>query len=346
MEQKPLGMENQTNLEKNLTSVMYRKPYCYTTVSWRTMLSPNQNLAIGLCYSVTIIPAVLFNSAFCYALYKTDQLKKKSRLLVFLISLSDLLSGLFIIPASVVLFTVYGNSRVCLFERLLMLCGQTNGHLSLYLLILLAIQRYFAVSPNAGVISNRFVNAALFSSNGLKLVLATAVIWSLFHGLVSIYFFGQVTSTIPNIMVMTIRAVLLILTYVLYFRLYFTMRRHQMAMAEYRGPSKHPSPVQQALIEKWFDAFSTTIFLVLVVYAISFTPVIVTDCWTGFYTFRNVYAPDLARFMYYLLHSTLFLNSSLNAAVFLYRDETSRSFLRQIFLSNKPNADTVALKAI
>ena len=328
---------------RNETFSTYQKPHCYTTVAWRTILLPNQNLAIGLSYSATVIPAVLLNSVYCCVLYKTKQLKKKAKLLVFLQSFSDFLSGLFSIPGSVVLFAVYGNTRCCSFERILMFFGQANGHLGFYLLIMIAIQRYFACKP-LGKFNNRFVRFSLFTFKGLKITVVLVIMWSIFHGLVSVYFFGHVKSTVLNIMVMVIRTLVLVLTYIIYFRLYFSIKEHQRDMAASKDDldeSYIGSPTN-----KKYSAFVKTVYLVLIAYAVSFVPILVADCWTGYFTFRNVYAPRLARFIYYLAHCTFFFNSSINTAIYLYRDEDSIAFLKKKLCTSTDIPDETPLRSI
>ena len=309
----------------NETVQRYRKPSCYTTVAWRTLLSPNQNLTIGVTMSLTVIPAIVLNSAYCYALYKTRQLRKKSKLLVFLQSVSDFFFGAISIPCSVILFTAYGNIRCCWLERLAMFLGQTNGHISLYLLITIAMQRYFAVRPRHGNSNNRLIKFVLLSFKGLAVVACIVIIWSIFNGLVSVYFFGYLNSSIPNIIVMILRSLIALLTYIIYFRLYFSIKKHQREMAGNQRHSSRSSHVK--IINKNYSSFLKTVSMVLVLNAISYFPVLVADCWTGYYTFRNIYAPRIIRFMYYIVHFTLFLNSSLNTAIFLFRDDVSRAFL-------------------
>jgi len=314
-------------VQANETTLGYRKPYCYTTVAWRTMLSSNQNIAIGITNSLTILPAIVLNSAYCYALFKTGQLKKKSKLLVFLQSTSDFFFGAISIPLSVILFTVYGNTRSCWLERIAMFIGQTNGHISLYLLMLIAMQRYFVVRPQLGSSRNRFANVVFLSFKGLKIAVLCIVSWSAFTGLVSVYFFGHLKSTILNITVMVLRSLLAIMTYIFYFRLYFSVKKHQRKMTSNRRKALETSHFET--VERKYRSCLKTVSLVLIANAISYIPVLVADCWTGYYTFRDVYAPQMVRFCYYLLHFTLFLNSSINTVIFLYRDGVSRAFLRR-----------------
>ena len=336
-------MENKiTPTHSNHTVQKYGKPTCYTTVAWRTLLTPNQNLTIGVTMSLTVIPAIVLNSAYCYALYKTRQLRKKSKLLVFLQSVSDFFFGAISIPCSVILFTAYGNIRCCWLERLAMFLGQTNGHISLYLLITIAMQRYFAVRPRHGNSNNRLVEFALLSFKGLAVVVCIVIIWSIFHGLVSVYFFGYLNSGIPNILVMILRPLIALLTYTIYFRLYFSVRKHQRDMTANLETSSRL--VHAKAIKRNYSSFLKTVSMVLIVNVLSYIPILIADCWTGYYTFRNIYAPRIIRFIYYIVHFTLFLNSSLNTAIFLFRDVDSRAFLREKLCGKRAELEEIRLE--
>ena len=319
----------------------YRKPTCYTTIAWRTMLSPNQNLIIGLTMSLAIIPAILLNSAYCYALYSTKQLKRKSKLLVFLQSASDLFFGAISIPGSVILFIAFGNIRSCWLERLVMFIGQTNGHISLYILMVIAMQRYFAVRPRLGSSNNALAKFLLLSRTGLAITIFIVVVWSTFNGLVSVYFFGYLNSTIPNIMVMVLRSFIVLLIYIIYFRLYFSIKSHQRDMTERNRSPSEISQVECCKRSRKYSSFLKTVSLVLIVNAGSYVPLVAADCWTGFYTFRNVYSPKDIRFAYYLLHFTVFLNACLNTAIYLFRDNASRAFLRKRLCNKRRRVEEI-----
>lgn len=330
-------MDNKTlHAELNETFWTYERPFCYTTVAWRTVLSANQNIAIGASYSIAILPSILLNSALSYALYKTGQLKKKSRLLVCCLSLSDLFSGLVTIPGSAVLFAVYGKTRICHFERPFLFVGQVNGHFSLYVLVLIAMQRYFAVKPRTALSHNRIVEFAFFSNKGLAVVLAFVFAWSVLHGLVTVYFFGHVKSGAPNLFMVIVRAIFLIVTLFLYFRLYYSIRQHRVSMASnHTSVLGHASSAHTLPMKRNYDTFSRTLFLVLVAFIISYIPVILTDCWTGYYTFKKMQVPNTARFCFYLSFSTLYLFSTLNTAIFLRRDKAAMSILAGLFFGKK-----------
>lgn len=336
------GNETQTN--------SLQKPSCYTTVAWRMILSPDQNLAIGVSYSFCILPTVILNAALCFALYKTKQLGKTSKFLVFLLSFSDCLSGLISVPGSVILFTLYGNTRNCWYERGLMFFGQTNGHFSLYIIMTLAIQKYFNVRPtfNKG---NSCFEGLLESKRGLNVVVLICFGWSIFHGLVSVYFFGYVTSTIPNKILMVLRSVIVIVIYIFYFRLYFSIKRY----LKKKDKSKSMQDVsattslnnQREKVKKLYNGFFRTIYFVLIAFAVSYVPVISMDTWTGYYTlFKKTAAPNLPRFLYFLSHSTLFFNCAVNAFLFLRRDEAVSKFYSKLFFGKSKRSDIELLHRV
>ena len=328
---------------------------CYTTVAWRIILSSAQLKTVAASVSVLILPTILLNFAVCIALFKTKQLKSSSRFLVFVLSVSDLIAGIFTIPLTVILFTLFGNTRSCWFERMLVFVGGVNGHFSLYIILAIAIQRYLKIkaSPKSSVILAR----AFQSKSGLRVLVFACGVWSILHGLVSVYFFGAKTNNIPNIIMMFLRTIIMLIIYVYYFRLYFTIKKHVQNRARWQQPGKQqrqqkqkqqqPHEKQQQPQQKQqqqpaqlemkarstsgpnvYDAFFKTVFLILVIFAVCYVPVLAFDVWTGYYTLiRKTAAPQLSRFLYFLAHCPMFMNSTLNAAVFLYRDKNARDYI-------------------
>ena len=325
-----------------------QKPSCYTTVAWRMILSPDQNLAIGVSYSFCILPTVILNAALCFALYKTKQLGKTSKFLVFLLSLSDCLSGIISVPGSVILFTLYGNARNCWYERGLMFFGQTNGHFSLYIIMTIAIQKYLNVRPTFKK-GNSFFGGMLESNRGLKVIVSICFCWSIFHGLVSVYFFGYVTSTIPNKILMVLRSVIVIVIYIFYFRLYFSIKRYLKKKDSCKSIEDISAATalndQRKKVKNMFSGFFRTVYFVLIAFAISYLPVILMDTWTGYYTlFKKTAAPNLPRFLYFLAHSTLFFNCAVNAFLFLRRDGEVSKFYSKLFSHKSTRRDTELLQ--
>eukprot|EP00794_Sanderia_malayensis_P017053 gene17053-18771_t len=94
--------------------------------------------------------------------------------------------------------------------------------------------------------------------------------------------------------------------------------------------------------------FFVTVLLVMISLALCYLPVVAVDLWTGYYTLIKKTpsaAPVWLRFTYYLTFFPAFLNSSLNAGIFLYRNEESRAYFKQVYahLQSMPREATIPL---
>lgn len=314
---------------------------CYTTVAWRIILSSAQLKTVAASVGVVILPTILLNFVVCIALYKTKQLKSSSRFLVFVLSVSDFFTGILTMPLTVMLFTLFGDTRSCWFERMLVFVGGVNGHMSLYIILAIAFQRYLKIKASPK--SSAILTKAFQSRSGLRILVSACGIWSILHGLVSVYFFHDNMSNIPNLIMMFLRTIVMAFIYVCYFRLYFTIKKHVQNKAQWQPEKqqkqrKQKQPQQPNQLEmkarstngpNVYDAFFKTVFLIMVIFAVCYVPVLAFDVWTGYYTLiKKTAAPQLPRFLYFLAHSPMFMNSSLNAAVFLYRDKNTRDYIK------------------
>lgn len=315
----------------NQSDISVRSQDCYSLIAWRVILTPAERKAVAASCGVLILPTMLLNYAVCIALYKTKQLKSISKLLIFVLSASDFVTGCFTIPASVILFTVFGTRRCCWLEMATVLVGQSNGQFANCIILVLALQRYMKARPNS-----RSSNALtrMLSNPGLRYTIMACGVFSLLHGLSTVFFLGFVSSSIPNIILMNVRILIMVVIYVCYFRLYFSIKKHVHNISHWQN-SRSTEISQTPASTKTEDSYSSffkTVYIILVVFAICFLPILIFDLWTGIYThFKKAPAPHLARFLYFLSHAPFFMNSSFNAAVFLYRDGLAWDFVKTKF---------------
>ena len=315
----------------NQSDISVRSQGCYSLIAWRIILTAAERTAIAASCGVLILPTMLINYAVCIALYKTRQLRSISKFLIFLLSASDFVTGCFTIPASIILFTVFGTRRCCWLEMATVLVGQTNGQFANCIILVLALQRYTKARPNS---RSSNVLARMLSNPGLRFLIAGCGLFSFLHGLTSVFFFGFVSSSIPNIILMNIRILIMVVIYVCYFRLYFSIKTHVHNISHWQNSQSTQISNKSTSIktEDSYSSFFKTVFIILVVFALCFLPILIFDLWTGIYThFMKAPAPHIARFLYFLSHAPFFMNSSFNAAVFLYRDDLTWEFVKKKF---------------
>lgn len=317
--------ESILNISSIVSSNIDDRPACYTAVAWRVYLTKEQSTVLAVSYSSTVIPTIVLNLALCFYLLRNRNWKEHSRLLIFILSLSDMLMGFVSIPGSVLLCTLFSHRRHCLIERAVVFFGQTNGHFSFYITLAIAMHRYVKNRWKVfGVY--QFLQPA-FTKSGLKIMILVLFLISCVHGVVSTYFFGLVSSSLPNIIMMVVRGVILLAIQCCYFRLYITVKRHfeetQAAIKNMPTDSKHSDERELPNIDK-ISKVNRVVLIIMVLLATSFLPATIADVWTGYYTLiKGTKAPMLPRFAFYLSFTAIFLNGALNAAVFIHQSWAS-----------------------
>eukprot|EP00794_Sanderia_malayensis_P019026 gene19026-20939_t len=329
---------NITNVEHNSNSSLSSLlSSCYTTTVWRLILTDAQRYAIAISSGLTIPSIIVVNFLLCVALVKTKQVGSPAKFLFFFLSVSDFVSGVVTIPVGMMIFTTFGRMRCCWFERLSMFVGQTNGHFSLYLILAIAAQRYVKIKHP---LKTHF----LATKRGSWLLLFACLIWSICHGVVSTYFFGFVTSKVPNIFMMIMRFLIAITIYCCYFLLYRSVKQQVAVTAKWSKSASTAGNASGELTKtnNRLPRFFKTVLLILVALLFCYFPVIVMDLWTGYYTLiKGTAAPQWIRFLYYLVHALLFLNSSLNAAIYVYRNQDCKDCIKGIFTCKTQKVKTI-----
>ena len=318
-------------ISMNSSEVFLSNLTCYTVVAWRIILTDSQLDIIAASIALLILPVIATNTFLCIALYKTRQLQGCSKILIFGLSISDCFCGIVVMPAVVTMLTVYGHKRVCWLERLAMILGQSNGHFSLYILLSLALQRLVKAKPST--VHSSFLYRLFWTKSGLTIIFITCSALALLHGLVSVYFFGFVTSNIPNIVMLITRVLITVSIYIVYFYLYFSIKRYvarSVGFLDTKSTSGGNATGRRQQLA--YNVFFKTVALIMIVFVVCYLPLIVTDALTGYYTLlKRTATPRQLRFLYYLFHSIFFMNSVINAAIFIHRDQNIRLYLKSFF---------------
>ena len=283
--------------------------HCYSALVWRVYLPRYQKLALTSCFGLTILPVVLTNLALCFGMYKSGDWKRKSKFFIFTLGISDTLFGLVTIPNNVVLMTLFGDRRSCRFETVFLFIGQTNGHVSFYMMMAIALERYLnvAISLKFGTADRSVLFARFLSSTtGHRLAISVLLLWSMLHGIVSCYFFGYTRgNNVPNYLMMAARFIVLFAIYFCYIRIYLALKKYVLNQSDHLPVNRH---------RKAFRTIAT----VLIIYTVCYVPCTAIDIWTAYYTFvLQTAAPNALRFAYYLSFVFVYLNGAINAVVFI-----------------------------
>lgn len=307
---------------------------CYSVLVWRIYLPRYQHLTIAISFSLTILPVTLANFALSYGLYKVGDWKRKSKFFIFALGISDMLCGLVTIPSNVLFVTKLSYERVCWFEITFLFVGQANGHMSFYLLMAIALERYLNVMAalKFGETFSRRLARFVSSDRGHRILFSAIVCCSLLHGLVSSYFFNHVRSNVANYLMMGVRTVILFTIYVVYFRIYFAIKKYDND--------------SQVLAINQHRATLRTVITLLIIYTVCYVPCLLTDFWTSYYSYvKKSAAPSSLRFTYYLSFTLVYLNAAINAVVLLRANKKALSYdlsiLAEAFPTKKGKRRTV-----
>ena len=319
-------MNNTTGLALNSSGgdlgIPIGRPDCYTAVAWRIYLTKKQNLILSIFYGSTVIPVVVLNSLLCYALSTLGQWKKQSRVLIFLLSVSDALMGFVSIPGTILLTTIFSHQRHCLIERLIVFFGQANGHFSFYIILAIAMQRF--VKLQWSYLDKCILTRIVLTKSGMTTMISSIFLFSCAHGLVSTYFFGLIDTPVPNIVMMILRGIIFVLIQFCYYRVYIGVRNHikRNPLPNCNGSNNlDRQDEKKATNQALYSKINRTVLFAMLLLALSYLPATVADIWTGYYSlFLGTQAPILPRFVFYLSFTTIFLNCALNAGVFIYHD--------------------------
>ena len=287
---------------------LYDAIECYSVMVWRIYLTNGQHITLGICLGFTILPIVALNFALSFGLYKVGGWRNKSKFFIYILSISDVIFGLFTVPANVVLVTLLGSERNCLIEKAFLFVGQINGHFSFYSIMAIALERYLNITAalQYGVESQGIkgkLTRLISTTRGHCTCLILMLLLSTLHGLAPTYFFGKIQSNIPNIFMAFVRFAILATIYILYIRMYLILKKHVSA--------------NQQLNQRHTKVFRT-VLTILIVYTVCYLPFVLTDFATSYYSYvKKSAAPNSLRFIYYLSFTLVYLNAAINAGVLL-----------------------------
>ena len=309
--------------------------HCYNALAWRIILTKKQSFTVGICIALIIIPTILTNGSLLIGLMRTKQHKLSCIIYIKMTAIFGCMSAATGFLMYVFLFTVFHDIRNCIFERASLFIAQVNSHVLGYLILVLAIDRYFSVRPNLRQKTGYL--KWILSTKGSYALVTLAIILSLLHGLVTVEFFGTAKSNIGKLIMAIVNVVIAVSVYIAYLRLYFELRAHERSVKNLRLAQS--SSVQVKSGSKYLHEFAKTIAVILVAGMLCFLPFITMDIWTGWYTLvRKIAAPRDLRFVYYLSLIPVFINSSINASLLLYRNDQALKYVKKSFTLNSEAA--------
>ena len=315
------SMQNKTELGS---------PYCPNALVSRLVISKEQSYIVGITIAVIILPSLVINGVLFFVLTKAKKNNIACKMYIITSAVSGSLNSVTGFPMYIIIFTSYHHTRHCLFEKISIFTMQVNTHVLAYAILVLAIDRYFSVSPSFGW--SKSAAKWMQSKNGSVIMCSSIVFMSILHGFVSVNFFAESKGVIGNVIMILINGIIACGVYVAYLKLYHEINVHRNSFKR----AFNQETVQECKSRrikktpKYLREFIKTVAILLIAGILCYLPYIVMDCWTGWYTFvLKTEAPQAVRFAYYMSVVPVILYSLVNAALLLYRNDKVKQFVQE-----------------
>ena len=303
---------------------------CRNAYMDRLILNDRQYDTITALLIVEMAVILPLNALMIKGIYKTKLVASTTWQYILLLGYAGCSLSLLVIPLNIILFTSERASRSCQLEYITIFIGQINCQFIGYLILLLALHRYW-MTVSSQKLHTFFAMTSLTSKSCITL----AFVLSLLHGGASVNFFGTIETSLPNILMKALDAVIGIVVSVIYLRLYIKIRKCiKNWRVRFKGDKGTESSIQIEALGKlptYMKSLAITISLVLLALALCYIPFIIMDSWTSWYTFyRSEKAPKSVRFAYYLTYGSVFFTAIANASVVIYRDRDLRCYMKSV----------------
>lgn len=317
-------MENVSN------KTVHPMKYCPNALAHRLIITKSQSYIVAISIAVIILPSFIINGLLLLTLVKTKKDALVCKIYISVSAISGLLNSVVGFPLYVVIFTTYHDTRQCLLENISICVVQIYTHTLAYAILVLAVDRYFSVRPHFGW--SKSAAAWMQSRKGSVVMCISILLLSILHGLVSVNFFTNFRNVVAKLIMIIFNAVIACGIYVAYLRLYVEINAHKNSFKGAIDPDNIPTRKVRRFIKgpKYLREFIKTVAILLVAGIVCYLPFIVMDCWTGWYSLiQKTVAPPAVRFAYYVTVIPVFLHSSVNALLFLYRNEEAKQYVKR-----------------
>ena len=301
---------------------------CRNAYTDRLILNDTQFGVITAVMILELIITLPLNTLLVKSIHRTKMLSSTTWQYILLLGYAGCSLSVIVIPMNIVLFTIYRTKRSCSLEYTAIFLGQINCQFTMYLILLLAMHRYWMTMP-----SRKLVTSISMNNITARGFIVAALILSLLHGGASINFFGTIATSMPNILMKVIDVTVGLIVFAIYLRLYMKIRRYiKTCRVRFKDEKNVESAVQIDRLGKlplYMRSLAITIFLILLALAACYIPFIIMDSWTSWYTFyKSEKAPQKIRFVYYLTYGSVFFTSIANACIVIQRNRDLKLYVK------------------
>ena len=265
----------------------------------------------GILSPITIIA----NSTLIYGLLKTQQLTTITNKFILIMNVSDLCTGLFVLPLIVVMVCLKDTIRSCAFELFMQYIAFVLAYFSFFMLMSISVDRYIHVTKLNKY--NQFMNGFR-----MKLVTVVSFVCSALIGYIAIAFpafWLQVTLNLSDLAGVS----LMFFLYSLVFRKIAVHTEKFRKMLEELGTNESTSRETKKEVSA-----TKTIRFVLGALLVLYLPYNICSAAWSYYKFnKKVNPPLFLNAMAYWSYIIVFSNAAINAVIFGYGNSVVRKFI-------------------
>eukprot|EP00794_Sanderia_malayensis_P007785 gene7785-8630_t len=293
---------------------------------WPTPLPKEYQVLFFVILLVLALFTIIANGILLYSLYKTNQLTSITGKLIFLMNISDLLSGIIAYPFAAAMFFV--DYAACIVKLGAQFITFLFAYMSFFMLFGVAIDRYLHVTK-----LNKY--QMLVNEFRMKIYITISVVMSIAISLVSTIFSSSfpLKVVLNSINVITIIQMLLI----------YSMISRQIDHHSRNVPQSNISTRQNRQQTRQRFSGTRTIRIVVIMMLVLFMPYNVTSMFWSYYKLQKREKPGL---LLNVLESfsfmIIFLNTGVNAIIYGYGNSTTRNYIAGMF---KGQASIIAISS-
>ena len=303
--------------------------FCDNPFQGRLLMYPNHSLGIGIINSIMIPVTLSTNTLLIFSLLKTDQLQSVSNYFILLLTVSDCAMGLVGQTLVSLLFTKYKRTSICKIETTTTCLTTFFGYLSGFSILSISIDRcihMIFLHRYSQIVTKRRVLITIMGC----VILACMTSFSYLMG--TFYKKYHIVKGVILLMDMTV----ILVIYTVYMSTYLRIKRHVDETAHLRQPGpRTPALKDEAGHEnkkkpKYSFVLTKTIFVVLGAAFISYVPyVTVSMIKVVRVTSSSEPTSPYLQLALYVTYLLTYLNSALNAIIFLHGNKKCRVFVLQ-----------------
>ena len=282
---------------------------------------PQSHLILWAVVTSILSPiTILTNSALIYGLYAKQQLNTITNKLILIMNMSDLCTGIFVLPFIVVMISLKDSLQSCNFEFFVQYIALLFGYFSFFMLMCVSADRYIHVTRLNRY--NQFMNVRRMKIATVLSCFCSALIASLSMRFSTIWL--QLAICLSGLSGVS----LMLSLYSLVFRKLAIHTEKFKRMLGELGRSESTSRVTR----KEFSA-KKTIRFVLVALLVLYLPYNICSVTWAYYKYnRKMNPPFLLNVMTYWSYTLVFSNAAINAIIFGYGNSIVRRFIFNKFL--------------